>query len=113
MVRQTVLFRANFSLLLFLQIFKNFKSQFLGDSHGDPDRTEAAHHQWQDSPSPSPSHSGHQASAPGVSRHGQQVIRVSPALLDQGEEGAEPHNKEKLVNRDLVEMVSDFYLFPG
>jgi len=74
-----------------------------GDSHGDPDRTEAAHHQWQDSPSPSPSHSGHQAS--GVTRHGQQVIRVSPALLDQGEEGAETHNNEKLVNRDLVEMV--------
>lgn len=104
----------NFGLLLFLmQIFKIFKSHFSGDSHGDPERTEAAHHQWQDSPSPSPSHSGHQAPAPGVTRHGHHVIRVSPAHLDQGDQGAEPHNKEKLVNRDLVEMVSDFYLFPG
>ena len=100
-------------LLLFLQILKIFKSHFSGDSHGDPERTEAAHHQWQDSPSPSPSHSGHQAPpAPGVTRHGQQAIRVSPAHLDQGDQGAEPHNKEKPVNRDLAEMVSDL-AFPG
>ena len=86
--------------------FKNLQIAFSGDSHGDPERTEAAHHQWQDSPSPSPSHSGHQAPpAPGVTRHGQQAIRVSPAHLDQGDQGAEQSNKEKPVNRDLVEMV--------
>ena len=75
-----------------------------GESPGDPDRTEAAHHQWQDSPSPSPSHSGHQA-VPGVTP-GHQVIRVVTDTREQ-ETGAQPQRKEKLVNRDLVEMVSN------
>ena len=63
-----------------------------GDSHGDPERTEAAHHQWQDSPSPSPSHSGHQ---------GPKVTREQGPGVEQREQ------REKPVNRDLVEMVSD------
>ena len=79
-------------------------TKFSGDSHGDPERTEAAHHQWQDSPSPS--HSGHQALVP-VARHGQHIIRADSAHQDQQVRGTEPQRKEKPVNRDLVEMVSE------
>ena len=83
-------------------------TKFSGDSHGDPERTEAAHHQWQDSPSPSPSHSGHQALVPGGARHGQHIIRADTGAHQQQEvRGAEPQRKEKPVNRDLVEMVSE------